>query len=187
MLSELLTGYANLIGDVIVNRLGLTVLSVGQEVPLPAPRVLRYHGHAPPDDLECGDGILSVWWESIAPKDTRDPCTGPPVIGLAARYGVCWTLADADEGGITLYDDAWDRDAALLAEIAEGVGRALFRLTCGGSGNQPTGDAQYDALVPLLLQPRYISTAPTGATSNSAGVIWRIQTGLRAETPTQGS
>lgn len=167
-LAAALTAYAELVGDVLVN-----------DLEQPEPRVLRYHGHAPPAEVQCGDGILSVWWApSLTPKVSSGDCQGFPVATLHARYVICWKLAEANNDGITLFDASWDRDAALLAEIAEAVTRVLLRLNC------PAGEVtdEEKALRALATSGRvtFVQCVPVGALSDTAGVEWVVELGLRA-------
>lgn len=167
MLAEVLTAYAEFVGDRLVN-------VCGQAVP---GRVLRYHGHAPPEDLDCsGNGYLAVWWEgpALVPKDPRSPCPGPLPVTLAAKYVVCWPIAEVDASGITLFDDGWDALAATLADVAECIAGTLAGLTCDDS---PPSDAdEFEvALLGAVRQPRFLGVTPTGAGGGSAGLVWRLQ------------
>lgn len=167
-LGAVLTAFAELVGDSLVN-------DCGQPVPS---RVVRYHGHSIPDDMECSsDGILSVWWNApIRPKDPTKPCVGYPVATLSARWARCWKLPTVANGGITLWDDEWDGDAAILADTAECVSRALMRLSCLEGSPAP---AATQALLDLVTVPRFLSASPAGPQGGVAGVVWQIEVGLR--------
>lgn len=177
-LDAALTAYAELIGDTLVNGCG---------APEPS-RVLRYHGHGVPDDISCDGtdtGILSVWWDTMLPGSTRDPCQGVPSVYLHARWVICWKLAQADSGGITLEDATWDTDAALLAAAAECVARALLRLSCGIPPVPVDGEdeavAKARALVTLAQNRKveFVSAAPVGVSGGIAGVEWTVELRLR--------
>jgi hypothetical protein len=177
--SSLLVVLTELVGDVIVNGDPREPLAVSRPVP---GRVLRYHGHAPPEDLDCeGGSYLAAWWENMVPKSTTLPCPGPPVVTLGIKYVQCWKIAESVGGALTLHDGVWDTDAGTLADLAEDVMRVLTMLSCA-DGN-PTGYEFVDAVVPLISKPRYVSTIAAGAGSGAAGVVWRINAGLRALVP----
>lgn len=170
-LGAALTAYAEIVGDAI--------LAAGQP---PPERVLRYHGHAPPEDLECGR-VLAVWWEgpALTPAD-QGKCSGPLSVSLAAKYVMCWKPAKVKANStILLYDDQWDTDAGTLALVAEVVARRLIRLQCHERGDP--FDSDYDAaMLDLVRSPRFVGATPTGPTT-AAGIIWRLQGGIYGPTP----
>jgi len=172
-LAAALTAYAELLADVLVNDCDASMPT----------RILRYHGGHVPEDIGCSDGLLSVWWEDPLEPLTlgREPCPGFPQVVLAARWAVCWKLADVDADGVTLFDDTWDLDAAVLADAAECVARALMRLACVVD---PT-DVKALALLALTMgRPPvlFISATPSPPSGGVATVEWRVRVGLRAET-----
>lgn len=173
-LADALTAYAELVGDVLVNDC---------EIDAPS-RVLRFHGHAPPDDLDCGKGILAVWWAPTITPTKLGNCEGPPVVTLHARWVRCWKIPEVDNGGVTLYDTSWDADAAELADAAECVSRALIQLSCAGPGQ--SGSQFVRAFLAFAVQGKatFVSAAPVGASGGVAGVEWIVTFGLRAETRT---
>lgn len=132
-LADLLTNVVEYVGEAIVTDCGR---------PTPT-KVLRYHGTQPglPQDCCTDDGVLSIGWAMEYPTDNwpnpsrgDSSCPGPLTATLAIHYDVCWSIPDADASGIEITDalDAkWDADAAMLADVAECVGRALVRLACG--------------------------------------------------------
>lgn len=170
-LGAALTAYAELVGDVLVN-------DCGEEVP---GRVLRYHGHAVPDDIDCSkNGILSVWWEpSIVPLNLGKPCSGFPVVTLSARWVVCWKVADVKPGSISLHDAIWDADAGRLADVAECVARALMGLSCG----TPQSDHARALLVLLRGDPKatFVGASPVAPLGGVAGLKWQIKVGLGSD------
>ncbi len=166
MLAEVLTAYAEFVGDRLVNTCGLDEPG----------RVLRYHGHAPPEDVDCTGSYLAVWWEgpALVPRDGRQPCPGPLPVTLAAKYVQCWRIADVTQDGITLFDDGWDGDAATLADAAECVAAALVGLTCADSVPDDA-DEFLAALLGAVHQPRFLGVTPSGANGGAAGLVWRLQ------------
>lgn len=173
-LGALLTAYAEILGDSIVN-------DAGQSVP---ERVLRYHGHAPPEDMECGN-VLAVWWEGPSLTIDDANCSGPLQVTLAGKYLTCWKIAKvkAAPGGATiqLWDDDWDSTSGILADTAEAVSRRLIRLQCHERGDPI--DEFGEAMMSLIVRPRFVSAVPSGAAGGAAGVIWRM-TGKLAPLPT---
>lgn len=171
MLAAILTAYAEYVGDVLVNTC---------DAPAPG-RVLRYHGHAPPEDLDCdADGYLAVWWEgpALAPRVQGTPCPGPLPVTLAAKWVRCWKIAQADETGITLFDATWDADAATFADAAECVSRALARLACLDA-DEVEDDSYLGVLLSLLgPRPSFLGVTPTGAGGGAAGLVWRLSATL---------
>jgi hypothetical protein len=164
-LSDVLTGVAEYIGDVLVNDCGM-----------PAPgRVLRYHGHAVPDEVQCDEtGILSVWWEPfLEPRVATGstPCLGYPVVTIAARWVRCWQPPEVDQDGVTLVDPTWDADAAELADAAECVARGLMALDCAPDRDDPF----VAALLEVGRRYRFTGASPAGVGGGVAGVVWRLQ------------
>jgi len=174
-LSETLTAFVEFIDDTLVN-------TCGAEQP---DRILRYHGHAPPDELECPPaGILSVWWEpGLNPQSTTGPCQSPLSVNLAARWVTCWKLPEVNEQtGVTLYDTTWDARASVLADVAQCVAAALANLSCNPAPPE-LATAFRSALLDHLSQPRYQSTSPVGVGGGIAGVLWRLNGIIREPPP----
>lgn len=168
-LADVLTAYANLVSDVLVNDCG---------APLPG-RILRYHGPAP-DDMECStDGILSVWWDDLNDSDPKH-CAGVPQVVLGARWVRCWKQAEVDQGTMTLFDETWDADAALFADSAECVARVLMQLACVSKVPGSVNDDKMRALLDIIRAPVFLGARRHGPQSNAAGVDWRLRVGLRA-------
>lgn len=177
-LAALLTAYAEIIGDAIVNDYDWPESGVHE-----IDRVLRYHGHAPPEDMECGE-VLAVWWEPPSLTVETTNCAGPLTVTLAAKYLTCWKIAKvkAGPGGsqIQQWDDSWDATAGTLADVAETVARRLVRLQCHERGDPI--DEFGEAMLALIVRPRFVGATPTGAAGGAAGVIWRM-TGQLAPQP----
>ena len=165
-LADTLTAFAEIVADSIVN-------DAGQPVPT---RVVRYYGHALPDDYGCeGDGVLSVWWPGPITAERPDQdCPGAPTLTLSARYTRCWQLPQVQQKSTTMFYDEWDAEAGVLSDVAEQVARRLMRLNCD---QPPSGfDA---ALLALLRTPRFLDATPAGPLGGVAGVEWRINGALR--------
>lgn len=169
-LPDLLTAYANIIADEIVNE-------CVDDIDADSFRVLRYHGHAIPDDIGC-ENRLSVWWENIRPK-AQGPCPLFPVVILNAKYVMCWKQADVTTKAVTVHYTQNDADAARLATIAECVTRRLFTLVCLQPNQiDPDADPFAYAFAALADSPAYLDTAPGGPLGGVAWVNWRIQTSI---------
>jgi hypothetical protein len=163
-LSGLLTAVNEYVGDVIVNDCGR---------PTPS-RQLSYHGRLP-HDCCTADGFLVTSWESGRPGNGDSPCGGPPVYTLTLRYVVCWSVPDADEGGVDISDaqDAtWNNDALMLADVADCVGRSLTDLTCSSAPVDP----MIAAILRLAPQRslHYVGASPIVPLGGCAGVQWQL-------------
>lgn len=176
--SGLLTSVAEYVGETLVDDCGRP----------PPTRVLRYHGTAGlPWDCCTDDGILSVGWDQEFvsdpfPSQWRGSSDGPGVMAaaLTVRYVVCWTAPEVNgtTGRLVLTDAVYDRfDAttAMLAEVADCVGRALLRLNCAA----PTSDVQLDVLAASGCNRfAYQNVVPTGPQGSCAGLLWRAYAGV---------
>ena len=179
-LPDVLLLYAQIIADQIINECDL-------EPPIDETkfRLLRYHGHAIPEDIQCTpDGILSVWWENITPKAGNTPCPVFPVATLNAKYVTCWKQADVNGKSITVHYDQNDADAERLAWIAECVTRRLLTLVCSEAGQIDPDEwpLDYEFLM-MANKPSFLGATPTGAQGGAAGITWRIQVGLLDRVP----
>jgi hypothetical protein len=178
MLGATLTAYAELVGDLLVNE-------CGQQVPA---RVLRYYGHAVPDDANCDGetGWLSVWWDGPMTAPGAAPCPGPLRVTLAARYMRCWKLPKVTQRSITLEDTHWDVLAAEMADVAECVARGLLRLSCPPLPAGPEGE-KMRALVAHFARPftGFVQAVPAEPSGGVFGVRWDLECSLRA-TPVDG-
>lgn len=174
--SGLLTAVAEYVGATLVDDCGR-----------PAPtRVLRYHGGALPQDCCTADGILSVGWVSEFPTATWpagwrggfEPPPGPFTADLWVRYDTCWLVPAANAKGPVLTDAVfaeWDATTAMLAEVADCVGRALHRLTC----KTPETEEQREILESTGCNRfAYISVVPTGPRGGCAGLEWHAYAGV---------
>lgn len=175
-LPDLLTAFANIISDQILNECDL-------DPPIdPAKyRVLRYHGHAIPDDMECAPhGILSVWWDALRPKNpTNGQCSAFPVVNLNAKFVTCWKAADVGNKSITVHYTQNDSDAARLAWIAECVARRLMDVACAQANSVSEDDDPYAfAFLTLADKPTFLDAAPGGAQGGVAWLNWRVQAGI---------
>lgn len=169
MLSGALTAYAEYIADVITNECGR---------PVPA-RLLRYHGHAVPEDLGCDTGVLSVWWNQLRPQGSAD-CATPLETTLYARYVTCWKILDITREGKTILDDAkQDGDAAVLADVADCVSRALIRLDCAPAADDSETMRSLRAFALSGGKLPFLSGRPIGADGGIAGVEWSSSIRLR--------
>lgn len=166
-LSALLTATVEYVGDTLVN-------DCGRPVPT---KVMRYHGTMP-DACCTADGVLSISWSSgfasqKFPSRSSDGCTGPPVYMLEVRYVTCWAgIPDPSPQGIILPDDTWDDDAAMLADVADCVGRALMRLSCAPDLEDPFVAAIF-AETPSR-QVQYVDATPIRPSGLCAGVTWKL-------------
>jgi hypothetical protein len=177
-LSGVLTALAEYVGDAIVN-------DCGRPVP---DRVIRYHGTLP-NDCCTDNGFLAVNWQTgfasvtfpAAATGTADPCRGLPVVEVRLRYVVCWDAPEVTQQGVTVnaeQDARWDADAAMLAEVADGVTRALLRLTCEISLD-PLFVAVMDEVGPKHWL-RFVAADPIVPLGGCAGVQWRLYCGVRS-------
>lgn len=170
----MLTAYANIISQVMVRECVDDI----DETKL---RVLRYHGHAIPEDVTCtGDGVLCVWWENILPKSTTTPCPAFPVVVLHAKWYTCWKEATVTGNKMTVHYDDNDADAARLAEIAECVTRRLMDIAClsGVNAVDEDDDPQAHAFLTLADKPAFLDCTPGGASGGAASLHWRVRTGI---------
>lgn len=166
-LADALTAFGEYIGDVLVNE-------CGREVP---DRVLRYQGHAVPDDVECApNGTLSVWWEP--PMRAKTPCSGPLLVTLGARWVVCWKMPNYTANTVELFDTEWDATAAVIADTAECVARALMRLPCADTPGSAKAAALLSHVVATNLSVAQVR--PVGPLGGVAGAVWMIDLALRA-------
>lgn len=178
-LSGLMTALVEFVGDVLVN-------DCGRPVP---DRVLRYHGVIP-DDCCTDAGLLAVNWTGGFPStrfptsaaSDNDLCVAPGVYGIAIRYRTCWPVPDADEAGVKLADAEWDETSAMLADVADCVGRELTDLTCflkQGRTADPFIDAVADSIAPRGWL-RYAGVAPTIPLGGCTGVTWTLSAAPRS-------
>ena len=172
----MLTAYANIITDQIINECDL-------DPPIDPTkfRVLRYHGHAIPEDIICtADGVLSVWWESIRPKNVANgQCSAFPVVILHAKWYTCWKEATTSGKTMTVYYTENDADAARLAWIAECVSRRLMDIACEQANSvSEEDDPLAFGFLTLADKPIFLDCAPGGALGGAASVHWRIQAGI---------
>lgn len=177
-LSGLMTALAEYVGDSIVNDCGRP----------PPDRVLRYHGVLPHDC--CTDnGFLAVNWFTeyasttfpVAATGSGDPCTGLPVAEMRLRYVVCWSEPEVTQQGVTINDEqdaTWDVTAGMLAEVADGVSRALLRLTCDVSVDDLALAVVREVGAPSRL--RFVACDPITPLGGCAGVQWRLYCGVRS-------
>lgn len=169
-LPDLLSKYAEVIADWLVNE-------CVDDIDADALRVLRYHGHAIPEDIRCSrDGVLTVWWESMQPKSPTECHLGPVVI-LHAKYETCWKAADVSGKTMTVHYTQNDADAARLAWIAECIARRLMDLVCATGVDGDDDPVGYQFLL-LANKPTFLDSTPGGATGGAASVHWRIRTGV---------
>lgn len=179
-LSGVLTALIEYVGQVLVDDCGR-----------PTPRVLRYHG-VMPHDCCTDDGFLVGSWERLYPSTSFPnqtatgavPCPGIPVAVLNLRYVVCWPVPPVSENGVTLIDDAWDAQAAMLADVADCVTRGLMRALCAPP---PVTDPLATALMLAVGRDRLrlIEATPIPAQGGCAGVQWRLYSGVAL--PPEGS
>lgn len=171
-LSSLMTAMVELVGDVLVNECGV-------EAP---DRVLRYHGVLP-DDCCSEKGTLGISWESDYPSSSfpnqnpTDPCVGGPVALLAIRWKTCWPVPDVSPAGVRLIDDQWDAKAAVIADVADCVTRAIIRLGCDPDLEDPFVLAVLEHTG--RKQVRLIAATPVPALGGCAGVLWRLYARVR--------
>lgn len=177
-LSTLETAVIEYVGDVITNVCGR-----------PSPEVIRYHGGTVPDDCCTDDGTLSIWWGRLFasaqfPSQSTDLCVGPPVSELYLRYSVCWPKADVTASGgiVNRLDPACDAAAAVLADVADCVHRALIRLSC-----RPDQDDPFVAAIQNELFPenaiRWRETTAARPLGGCAGVTWALYAAVKSSVP----
>lgn len=172
-LSMLMTAIAEYVGDVLVNDC---------RVPVPD-RVLRYHGPIPADCC-TENGVLAVSWNdgyatqefpANAANAKAAPCSAVPLYSLSIRYRTCWPVPDVDTNGVQLIDPEWDTAAALLADVADCVARALVALSCDqqqGVVLDPFVRAVHEQVVRGWL--RFTDVSPILPLGGCAGVLWRM-------------
>lgn len=179
-LPDALLLYAQIIADQIINECEL-------DPPIDETkfRLVRYHGHAIPEDVQCTpDGMLSAWWENITPKPGTGSCPFP-VATLNAKYVTCWKQADVSAKSITVHYDQNDADADRLAWIAECVTRRLLTLVCSEANQfDPDADPLDYQFLQMTNKPVFLGATPTGAQGGAAGIAWRVQVGLLDRVPT---
>lgn len=177
MLADLLTAWAEFLGDRLVN-------VCGQDAP---DRVLRYHGGPPPDDAGC-DNVLSVWWDpplTLTGTSREQPCGGPLTATIGARWTRCWKIPEASKSGLIRDDVRWDADAAILADVAECVASEIVGLQCAPkTGN---ADPFVQAVLDRIASLSFAGANPYGPGGGSAGVLWRATVKIRATSRSEAS
>lgn len=177
--SGLLTALTEYVGDVLVNDCGR---------PAPA-KVTRYFGtQGLPQDCCDARGVLSTSWDEgwaseKFPQKTvlsGSGCTGMPVYTVAIRYDVCWTPPSKVGGGLYLPMDTWDTDAAMLADTADCVARALIRLACGGAEGAFADAVRAAARGNAVA---YVNVVPNAHPGSCARLTWHLYCGPLEETP----
>lgn len=170
-LSAVETALVDYVGDVIVNECGR---------PVPE-HVLRYHGELP--HYCCTeDGVLAIDWtletfvSTFPTTPQRDPCAGLPVATLSIKYFVCWPAITFVDGHVVMDTDTWDSEAAMLADVADCVARALMRLRCDPTNTDPFVQA---VLAESGRQVQFIDAAPMPVRGLCAGVRWRMYAAVR--------
>lgn len=177
-LSSLMNGVVEYVADALVN-------DVGRPVP---DRILRYHG-ALPHDCCTDNGFLAVHWDggravtggtASSASDKNDPCVQKPMVTLVVRYVVCWPEPPLDAEGLpyidTTYDVTVNEKAGMLADVEDGIVRALVGLGCA-LNSQTTGDP---AIVETIRRTsagrslRFADAAPILPSGKCAGVLWRL-------------
>lgn len=173
-LSALMNAVVEYVGDRLVN-------DVGRPVP---DRMLRYHGTLP-HDCCTDDGFLAVNWTDGRASDEgtgsaaskrNDPCAQRAMVTLVVRYVICWPDPPTVEG-VPVVDDAYDTEvnmkAGMLADVEDGITRALVALGCRGAG--PVD--QYEAAVwrnHAGTSLRFVDASPILPLGKCAGVQWRL-------------
>lgn len=122
-----------------------------------------YHGPIP-DEAECVDGRVAVWWESITGTD-RFPtptaiarCGGGNLVALHVRWTRCWPIEPN-------YVEAHSAIAAELADGAWLVHNLFAAETCARSASLPEVAGGGFALTSTTHR------APMGGV---AGVQWKL-------------
>jgi hypothetical protein len=178
-LAGLETAVVEYVGDRLVN-------DVGRPVP---DRLVRYHGPLPHDC--CTDnGFLAIHWTDgranaggvgSSAADRDDPCVQRPFVTLVVRYVICWPDPPTVQG-VPAPDDVYfatvDQKAAMLADVEDGITRALVGLGCGlhsGVGLDPYMLAV--AAQSVRRSVRFVDAAPIVPLGKCAGVQWRLHVG----------
>lgn len=171
-LSGLMNAVVEYVGDRLVN-------DIGRPVP---DRMLRYHGPLP-HDCCTDDGMLSVHWTDArttavgvgsTANEANNPCVQRPMVTLVVRYVICWPEPDIVEG-VPRIDDAYDaavnEKAGMLADVQDGITRALAALGCGEPVDQFV-DAIWRNIAGTSL--RFVDASPILPGGGCAGVLWRV-------------
>lgn len=171
-LSGLMTAVVEYAADVIVNDCGR---------PIPD-RVQRYHDDMP--HVCCSEnGMLAINWTTeqivggFPTVPAPQPCNGFPVSLLNLKYVVCWPPLDVSKAGAVLPEIETDAIAAMLADVADCVLRALNRLQCSPDLTDPLQAAVLLATGPSRFRP--ITVTPLAPRGLCAGVRWSMYAAVR--------
>lgn len=162
------------VADTMVNDLGFDAPDA----------IVRYHGRngAPPLTV-TSTGLLSISWDrgftatdfpsNRGGTQVIKPGAGFIVDDLAIRFVQCWPKMTGTPQGLIQNWVARDAQSAALAELQDGITRALFHLTCA-----PGGGVQSEAFSDVFGQLscrgfQLIEATPIGPTE-VAGVLWRV-------------
>ena len=156
-LPDVLTKFAEIIADEILHE-------CVDDIDEAKFRMIRYHGHAIPDDIQCSpDGLLSVWWTDMRPKNlTNGQCPLYPTVILHAKFAVCWKDPDVKSKSIHVFYEQNDADSARLAWIAECVSHRLMDLTCENGAVTEDDDPTGFEFLTLTDKPSYLDASPGG-------------------------
>jgi hypothetical protein len=183
-----MTATVEYVADALVNDLGR-----------PEPdRMLLYHGNIP-HDCCTDDGFLAVHWENgranaggtgSSASDVNDPCVQRPMVTLVVRYVVCWPDPPTRDGlpyVDAVYDASVNSTAGMLADVEDGVVRALVGLGCALNSIAGVDEA---AIVEEIRRNtagrslRFVDATPILPSGECAGVQWRLHV---APSPTPAS
>lgn len=167
-LATLETALVEYVADVLVN-------DCGRPVP---DHVLRYHDELP--HYCCTDnGVLAINWTIETMVGTfpngaqRDPCAGMPQATLNIKYVVCWPALEMIDGAVVMNVEEWDERAAMLADVADCVSRALVALRCGAQ-HEPVDEYVQAVLDESGRRVLFVDATPMPIRGLCTGVRWRL-------------
>lgn len=140
----------------------VTALGEGDH-PVIDPAVV-YHG-TPPNEAECSNGLVTVWWAGIAGGDrfpSASPvfdCGSPPMVDVTVRWTLCWPIEPTRTPAKTA-------EAVTLANGALAVTLAYMNLVCQRAAALPEVARRGLALV---------SVTPRRPMGGVAGVDWKLR------------
>lgn len=181
-LAGLMTALVEYVDDRLLNDVGVQT-----------ERRLSYHGDKLPADCCTEGGTLALLWAEGRTGDSFpatsasarvDPCAKLHMVTFDLRYLRCTPNVEVTPQGVTVneyYDSLWNAYGLLLADVGDGVARALTALQClAATPHRPT-DPSLDTLEVAVLSNlarlgslRLRDWSPIVPDGGCAGVRWRV-------------
>lgn len=181
-LSGLMTALVEYVDDRLLNDVGVET-----------ERRLSYHGQVLPADCCTEGGTLALLWNEGRSGDTfpassaaarTDPCAKLHMVTFDLRYLRCTPKVEVTPAGVTVnehYDSLWNAYALHMADVADGVARALTALQCLATTPHRPADPTLDGFelavlshVARLGSLRLRDWSIIVPDGGCAGVHWRV-------------